>query len=173
MSARSIRAGTARLAFRFGPEHVSRYFGSQYRVEHANVRGESGPNAIDEVLVESGEPDRFPHASPSFVPALDAHLSVDPVEGAADRALARAKSGEETSVRERIGLKVQADLDDSEAIAYPRLVVELLIARPELRHERVRHRVEARKHRWPLILDPRDDAAEEGVRVELREYRCG
>src|SRR5438874_1654837 len=61
-------------------------------------------------------------------------------------ALARAKRGKETRVRQGVGFEVEPELDHPQAVAYPGLVVQLLVAGPELGHVRVRDRVE----RWPV-----------------------
>ena len=64
-----------------------------------------------------------------------------------------------------------ADLDDGEPVAYPSLVMQLLVAGPELSHVRIRRRMNRWEVRGDLLLDSLDDAAEEGARIEARE--CG
>src|SRR5207245_6254555 len=128
--------------------------------------GDAVPNPLEERLIERRERDRLPHPRPSFVPCFDPDIrSETPANGA----LACAERSKKTSVRERIGFEVQSDLDDGEPVAYPSLVMKLLVAGPELSHVRIRRRMNRWEVRGNLLLDSLDDAAETGPRIELTD----
>src|SRR5256885_4936102 len=57
------------------------------------------------------------------------------------------RSGKETRIRKRVGFEVQTELDHAQAVAYPGLVVQLFVARPQLGHVGVRGRMDRRKVR--------------------------
>src|SRR5207245_10223368 len=126
---------------RFGPSDGGRERRAQDWFERPDVRRDARADLFEERPVERHEGDGLPDAGPAFVPSLDPHLRT---EGSADGALTSAKGSEETSVRQGIGLEVQAHLDHPEPFANPGFVVELLVARPELRQARPGGRVQ----RW-------------------------
>src|SRR5256714_10927006 len=170
-SARSIRGRALATPSRFAPREVGRDLGAEKRLERDHVCGDPVADLLEEDPIERHERDGLPHARPSSVPRFDAHVVAEcPAYGA----LARAKRGKETRVRQGVGFEVEPELDHPQAITYPGLVVQLLVAGPELRHVRVRDRVE----RWPvggnLLQRSRDDAAQEDARIEPGECgRCG
>ena len=169
-SAGSISGRVVALGSRFAPGDVGREFRLQEWLERSHVCGETSADAFLEGAVQRGELDGLPDPGPSFVPTFDSHLAV---ERTMDRALPRAEGGKETSVCERIGLEVQADLDDAEPFAYPGFVVQLPVARPELRHVRVRHRMEPRSAGRARFLSSRGETAEERARIESAGCGCG
>ncbi len=67
------------------PSHVRRDFSAQQRLQGTDIRRDAGCDPLEEGLIQRREFDRLPHARPSFIPSLDAHVRA---EGAADGALA-------------------------------------------------------------------------------------
>src|SRR5437667_1841729 len=160
------------LAFwsRFGPSDVGRELRTQDGFERPCVRRDAFPDALQEVPVERHEGDGLPDAGPAFVPSLEPHFGT---ESPPDGALARAEGSEETSVRQGIGFEVQSDLDHSEPFTDPRFVMELLVARPELRHAGPGGGVKRWIVRSGAGLHSLHDAAEERSLIEPTECRRG
>src|SRR5437667_7916 len=99
--------------------------------EHGDVGRHARREALEEFVVERAERDRLPDARPSLVPGLDTRIVAEVI---ADRTLPRFERGQQTRVRERIGLEVEPELDHANAAPHPYLVMQLWIAEPQLRH---------------------------------------
>src|SRR5256885_14551860 len=112
------------------PAHVRRERVLQDGFQHTDVPGQRHRHLGAEPFVEGPQRDRLPHSGPPLVPGLEARGRETP----RDRLRVRTDGAEEQLVRERVALEVQAELDDLAPAVYAALVVQILVAEPELDH---------------------------------------